>query len=107
MPLVLAPFVNPIAPVRASCDENDQPSTAPAIPLFPPIADRFSPRNIHILLLLVIAYRTLASGLLSPETFFRGEQCTKGAFARANEGGEGSGAVVADIAKLSVGREAY
>ena len=31
----------------------------------------------------------------------------QGAFARANEGGEGSGAVVADIAKLSVGREAY
>jgi hypothetical protein len=25
----------------------------------------------------------------------------------ANEGGEGSGGVVADIAKLSVGREAY
>ena len=37
----------------------------------------------------------------------RGEQCTRGAFARANEGGEGIGGVVADIAKLSVGREAY
>jgi hypothetical protein len=35
----------------------------------------------------------------------RGEQCTTGAFARANEGGGGSGGVVADIAKLSVGRE--
>jgi conjugative relaxase-like TrwC/TraI family protein len=30
-----------------------------------------------------------------------------GAFARGNEGGEGSGGVVADIAKLSVGREEY
>ena len=38
---------------------------------------------------------------------FRGEQCTRGAFARANDRREGSGGVVADIAKLSVGREAY
>jgi hypothetical protein len=37
----------------------------------------------------------------------RGEHCTTGAFARANAGEEGSGGVVADIAKLSVGREAY
>src|SRR4029453_17243770 len=37
----------------------------------------------------------------------RGEQCTTGAFACANDGGEGSGGVVADIAKLSVGREEY
>ena len=37
---------------------------------------------------------------------FRGEQCTTGAFAGASEGG-GSGGVVADIAKLSVGREEY
>jgi hypothetical protein len=65
MPLALVPFVNPIAPVRASRDDNDQPSTAPAIPLLLTIADRFSPRNIHVLLLLVIACRTLASGLLS------------------------------------------
>jgi conjugative relaxase-like TrwC/TraI family protein len=41
------------------------------------------------------------------QTIFRGEQCTKGAFARANAGGEGAVGVVADIAKLSVGREAY
>jgi conjugative relaxase-like TrwC/TraI family protein len=106
MPLALIPFVNPVAPVRASRDDNDQPSTAPAIPLLPPIADRFSPRNIHILLLLVIAFRTLAAGLLSPQTFFRGEQCTTGAFARANECGR-QRRVVADIAKLTIGREAY
>jgi hypothetical protein len=31
----------------------------------------------------------------------------QGCVARANDGGEGSGAVVADIAKLSVGREEY
>ena len=37
----------------------------------------------------------------------RGEQCTTGAFARANDRREGSGGVVADIAKLSVGREEY
>jgi hypothetical protein len=30
-----------------------------------------------------------------------------GAFSRANGGGKGNGGVVADIAKLSVGREAY
>src|SRR5215211_5879981 len=64
-------------------------------------------RNIHILLLFKIAFRTLASGLLSLQIIFRGEQCTTGAFARASGGGEGSGGVVADIAKLSVGREAY
>ena len=37
----------------------------------------------------------------------QGQQCTRGAFARASGGEEGSGGVVADIAKLSVGREAY
>jgi hypothetical protein len=36
----------------------------------------------------------------------RGEQCTKGAFARADDGGR-SGRVVADVAKLAVGREEY
>ena len=41
------------------------------------------------------------------QTIFRGEQCTRGAFALPNDGGEGSGEVVADIAKLTVGREAY
>jgi conjugative relaxase-like TrwC/TraI family protein len=41
------------------------------------------------------------------QTIFRGEQCTTGAFARADDGEEGSGGVVADIAKLSVGREEY
>jgi conjugative relaxase-like TrwC/TraI family protein len=41
-----------------------------------------------------------------PETI-GGQQCTRGAFARANGGEEGSGGVVADIAKLSVGREEY
>jgi hypothetical protein len=47
-------------------------------------------RNIHVLLLLVIAFRMLASGLLSSQTIFRGEQCTTGAFARANDGGRGA-----------------
>jgi conjugative relaxase-like TrwC/TraI family protein len=37
----------------------------------------------------------------------RGQQCTRGAFARANEGREGSGGVVADVAKLTAGREDY
>jgi conjugative relaxase-like TrwC/TraI family protein len=37
----------------------------------------------------------------------RGQQCTRGAFAGASGGEEGSGGVVADIAKLSVGREVY
>jgi hypothetical protein len=37
----------------------------------------------------------------------RGERCTTGAFARANDGEEAAVGVVADIAKLSVGREAY
>jgi conjugative relaxase-like TrwC/TraI family protein len=45
--------------------------------------------------------------LRSTRNSFRGEQCTTGAFARANDGGGGSGGVVADIAKLSVGREEY
>jgi hypothetical protein len=31
----------------------------------------------------------------------------QGCIAGANDGGKGSGGVVADIAKLSVGREAY
>jgi conjugative relaxase-like TrwC/TraI family protein len=44
--------------------------------------------------------------LSSPQFQFRGEQCTTGAFARANEGGRQQ-RVVADIAKLSMGREAY
>jgi conjugative relaxase-like TrwC/TraI family protein len=44
--------------------------------------------------------------LYAQPEIIRGEQCTKGAFARANDGGEGA-AVVADIAKLSVGREGY
>jgi TrwC relaxase len=35
------------------------------------------------------------------------EQCTTGAFAGANDGGEGAAGVVADIAKLTVGREEY
>jgi hypothetical protein len=75
--------------------------------LLPSIADRVSLRNTHILLLLVIAVRTLASGLLSSPNHFPEEQCTTGAFARANDGGEGKRRVVADIAKLSVGREEY
>jgi conjugative relaxase-like TrwC/TraI family protein len=37
----------------------------------------------------------------------RGEQCTTGAFGRANEGEEAGVGVVADVAKLSVGREDY
>src|SRR5215211_4054898 len=45
--------------------------------------------------------------LRSTRKLFRGEQCTRGAFARANEGEEGAVGVVADIAKLSVGREEY
>jgi hypothetical protein len=49
----------------------------------------------------------LSSAYARPQNSFRGEQCTRGAFARANGGGEGSGGVVADIAKLSVGREEY
>src|SRR5512133_1900082 len=49
----------------------------------------------------------LRRSLYARPVIVRGEQCTKGAFARANEGEEGSGGVVADIAKLTVGREEY
>jgi conjugative relaxase-like TrwC/TraI family protein len=49
----------------------------------------------------------LRRSLYARPAIIRGEQCTRGAFARANDGGEGSGGVVADIAKLSVGREEY
>jgi hypothetical protein len=57
---------------------------------------------------LGIALRTLATGLLSPQTIFRGEQCTTGAFAHAPTKARRSGGVVADIAKraaLSVARK--
>jgi hypothetical protein len=57
-------------------------------------------------MLFGIAFCTSASGLLSSETIFWGEQCTTGVLLAPTEG-EGSGRVVADIAKLSVGREAY
>src|SRR5215218_9662138 len=49
----------------------------------------------------------LRRSLYARPEIVRGEQCTNGAFARANNGEEGSGGMVADIAKLSVGREAY
>src|SRR5512132_2666009 len=49
----------------------------------------------------------LRRSLYARPVIVRGEQCTTGAFARANEGEEGSGGVVADITKLSVGREEY
>jgi hypothetical protein len=52
---------HPIALSHATRDDNDQPPTASAIPLLLTIADRFSPRNIHILLPLVIAVRTRLS----------------------------------------------
>src|SRR5215218_739707 len=63
-------------------------------------------RNIHILLLFKIALRTRASGLLSLQVIFRGEQCTTGALLAPMKAG-GKRRVVADITKLSVGREAY
>jgi hypothetical protein len=50
---------------------------------------------------------TLRRSLYARPASFRGRQCTTGAFAGANDGEEGSGGVVADIATLSVGREAY
>jgi conjugative relaxase-like TrwC/TraI family protein len=49
----------------------------------------------------------LRRSLYARPVIVRGEQCTKGAFAHANDGEEGTGGVVADIAKLSVGREEY
>jgi conjugative relaxase-like TrwC/TraI family protein len=48
----------------------------------------------------------LSRSLYARPEIVRGEQCTTGAFARANEGGR-QREVVADIAKLSVGREDY
>jgi conjugative relaxase-like TrwC/TraI family protein len=48
----------------------------------------------------------LRRSLYSRPEIVRGKQCTKGAFARPAKAG-GSGGVVADIAKLSVGREEY
>jgi conjugative relaxase-like TrwC/TraI family protein len=49
----------------------------------------------------------LCRSLYARPEIVRGEQCTTGACAHANDGEEGSGGVVADIAKLSVGREEY
>jgi conjugative relaxase-like TrwC/TraI family protein len=49
----------------------------------------------------------LRRSIYSRPVIVRGEQCTTGCVAGANEGGEGSAGVVADIAKLSVGREEY
>jgi hypothetical protein len=61
---------------------------------------------MHFLFMLFgIAFRTSASGLLSSKPFL-GRAMHHGCVAGANRG-EGSGRVVADIAKLSVGREAY
>jgi conjugative relaxase-like TrwC/TraI family protein len=74
--------------------------------LLPSIADRVSLRNTHILLLPVIAVRTLASGLLSSPNHFPRRACTRGALLAPTKAG-GTRRVVADIAKLSVGREAY
>jgi hypothetical protein len=47
--------------------------------LLPSIADRVSLRNTHILLLLVIAVRTLASGLLSSPNHFPRRAVRQGA----------------------------
>jgi hypothetical protein len=49
---------------------------------------------------------TLRRSLYARPEILRGEQCTTGAFVRAPRR-EGAARVVADIAKLSVGREAY
>src|SRR5215204_7718038 len=57
----------------------------PALPAS--IADRFSPRNIHILLLLQIAFRTLAAGLLSSPNHFPRRAIHQGCVAGTNEGG--------------------
>jgi conjugative relaxase-like TrwC/TraI family protein len=50
---------------------------------------------------------TLRRSLYARPEIIGGEQCTTGAFARANGGEEGAVGVVADIAKLSIGREEY
>src|SRR4029453_3859639 len=49
----------------------------------------------------------LLSRVRSHHPIFRGEQCTRGAFARVDEGEEASGRVVADVARLSAGGEEY
>jgi hypothetical protein len=61
-------FSHLLAPVACHHDNNELPSTAP-IDTFYLSYNRFY-RNIHILLLLEIAFGTLASGLLSPQTIF-------------------------------------
>ena len=67
------------------------------------------PQNQPLLPLVPLAITDEASplALRSPQTIFRGEQCTTGALLAPAKAGEGRGGVVADIAKLSVGREAY
>src|SRR4030095_13996850 len=63
--------------------------------------------NIHVLLLLIIACRRLASGLLSLQINFLRRAMHHGCVRSRQRRREGSGRVVADIAKLSVGREEY
>src|SRR5512132_539940 len=65
-----------------------------------------STREIHILLHAQYLASTPPRLVLSLQTIVRGEQCTRGALLAPTKA-EGSGGVVADIAKLSVGREEY
>src|SRR5512133_2285207 len=63
-----------------------------------------STREIHILLHAQYLASTPPRLVLSLQTIVRGEQCTRGALLAPTKA-EGSGGVVADIAKLSVERE--
>jgi hypothetical protein len=106
MPLVLAPSVNPIAPVRASRDDDDQPSTAPAIPCFHNCRSLLTKKYPHPLTPRNRLSQANFRPTLTPKPFSEDSNAPQ-VRCCANDGGGGSGRMVADIAKLSVGREEY
>src|SRR5512132_1624113 len=106
MPLVLAPSVNPIAPVRASRDDDDQPSTAPAIPCFHNCRSLLTKKYPHPLTPRNRLSQANFRPTLTPKPFSEESNAPGCVHSRQRRRGRERG-VVADIAKLSVGREAY
>jgi hypothetical protein len=108
VPVAARPLGSSHPSVARPRDDSDHCRAAPIYPSSNgrSMADRFSSKNIHFPLLLGIAPRTLAPGLLSLQINSPRRAMHQGCVARANESG-GSSGVVADITKLSVGREAY
>ena len=71
-----------VLPVTTTSSRQPLPRALPSS-----IADHFSARNIHVLLPLVIAFRTLVSGLLSLQINFLRRAMHQGCVAGASEGG--------------------